>query len=119
MQLKEQLIEYASTLADFQMDRPFRKFPEYIALRHKSSGKWFGLIMSVERSKLNLPGTGKVEIIDIKADPEVVSILKNGEGYQAAYHMNKAHWLTIVLDGKVDNAQIQQLLEDSYRLTKN
>ena len=34
-----------------------------------------------------------------------------------AYHMNKSHWNTIVLDGSVPVEDIQNMLAESWRLT--
>ncbi len=35
-----------------------------------------------------------------------------------AYHMNKAHWLTIALDGSAEEEKLKFLLDMSYELTK-
>lgn len=118
MSIKTAVTDYVATLENCQVDHPFSKFPEYEVLRHTSNRKWFGLIMSIEKTKLHLPGPGTVEIIDIKIDPELLSILKNGSGYFFAYHMNKKHWLTVLLDGTVAENQVINLVKDSYFLTK-
>ena len=99
--LKNTIIEQALSLEDAQIDKPFEKFPDYQVLRRKSNGKWFGLLMTVNKNKLGLSGDDTVEVIDLKANPEIVSILSKGEGYFPAYHMNKNHWITVLLDGTV------------------
>lgn len=118
MDLKEEIIAHFSKIEDSQIDHPFKKFPDCKVLRHKENRKWYGLIMNVEKEKLNLSGAEKVDVIDIKADPELVSILQNSAGYLPAYHMDKKHWITILLDGTVEKKQIFKLLEDSYSMTK-
>ena len=35
-----------------------------------------------------------------------------------AYHMNKEHWNTIIIDEKVDEYLVKELIEQSYQLTK-
>ena len=35
-----------------------------------------------------------------------------------AYHMNKEHWNTIIIDEKVDEDLVKELIEQSYQLTK-
>jgi len=87
-------------------------------LRHRKNGKWFGLLMTVEKQKLGLEGTGMIEILDVKAAPEMVSIINQSRGYLPAYHMNKNHWLTALLDGSVSEKQLQSLLRDSYERTR-
>ncbi|MDG4877202.1 MmcQ/YjbR family DNA-binding protein [Mesorhizobium sp. WSM4935] len=90
----------------------------YAVLRHSDDQKWFGLIMNVPRDKLGLKGEGEVDVIDIKCHPAKVDDLKRTPGFKPAYHMNKEHWLTAVLDGSISRADVFALLDDSYELTK-
>ena len=39
------------------------------------------------------------------------------EGYLPAYHMNKSHWISILLGGAVEAEEIKNLLEMSYEMT--
>ncbi len=39
-------------------------------------------------------------------------------GIFPGWHMNKAHWLTVTLDGTVDDEKIKFLVDMSYELTK-
>lgn len=39
------------------------------------------------------------------------------KGFYPAYHMNKEHWITIFLDGSVDDEKILSLIDISYDLT--
>lgn len=87
-------------------------------LRHRENKKWYGLIMEVQRARLGLPGEGTVEILNVKADPVLVSMLREQSGYLPAYHMNKERWITIRLDGSVPEEEIKNLIDMSYHLTK-
>ena len=69
-------------------------FPQTFVFRHASSRKWFGVVMDVERSKLGLAGVIK------------------------AWHMNKNHWLGILLDGSAAEQTMKELLDVSYSLTE-
>lgn len=40
------------------------------------------------------------------------------KGIYPAYHMSKAHWLTVALDGTVDKDKIKFLMDMSYDLTR-
>lgn len=117
MSLRETVTSFASALDNVQIDNPFKKFPAYIVFRHQDTGKLFGLIANVEKRKLGINADDTVDIINIKADPEMISILKAFPGYLPAYHMNKNHWITILLDGSVKEKQIIELLKTSYYLT--
>lgn len=92
--------------------------PDYAVLRHKRNKKWYAVLMPVPKSRLGLAGEGVAEIVNVKLEPELVQELREQEGYLPAYHMNKAHWLSIVLEGTVSPAQIRALLDRSYALTE-
>ncbi|MBE6171512.1 MmcQ/YjbR family DNA-binding protein [Enterococcus mundtii] len=117
MDLTDKLVDFAATLEAVQIDHPFGKFPDYIVFRHQSTGKWFGLIVSVEKDKLGIEGEGQVPLVNVKADPEIISILKKSKGYYPAYHMNKNHWISVALNGAVAEKQLFYLLKESYDLT--
>ena len=86
-------------------------------LRHADSKKWYAVILEVRRDKLGLDGDGMVDVLNVKCDPILIGSLRLKPGFHPAYHMNKDKWLTIRLDGSVSSAEIQDLLDLSYRLT--
>jgi predicted DNA-binding protein (MmcQ/YjbR family) len=55
---------------------------------------------------------------NLKSDPELSVALREEypETVLPGYHMNKKHWNTIVLDGRLPDRQIKQLIESSYNL---
>ena len=68
--------------------------------------------------KLGLPGDGILSVVNVKCDPRLIGSFREEPGIFPAYHMNKAHWLTIALDGSVDEGKLKFLLDMSYELTK-
>lgn len=96
----------------------FKSDPECCVFRHRHSKKWFGVIMSISADKVGLEADTYIDVLNVKCDPEMVAVLNCQSGFAPAYHMNKKHWLTILLDGSVLNEQIAQLLDISYELTK-
>ncbi|PWU68171.1 MULTISPECIES: MmcQ/YjbR family DNA-binding protein [Gracilibacillus] len=99
-------------------DYPFSKFPNYAVLRHISDGKWYGLVMNVLPEKLGLDGNDGVDILNLKCPPELNDILRNGKDILPAYHMNKEHWITLVLERADPKGEIYKLIEQSFYLTK-
>ena len=101
--------------------------PEYLwegdnitaALRHQDTKKWFGVLMRISARKLNLDSNREVDVAVIKLDPDLIQelIAANPGKLFPAYHMNKKHWLTILLDETVDADLVKALINDSYRLT--
>ena len=74
------------------------------------------MIMSVEKPKLGLEGDDTVDILDIKCDPEMTSMIIQTYGFLPGYHMNKQYWITILLDGSVSEAKTLDFLDMSYDL---
>ena len=76
----------------------------------KIGGKMF-LLVSLEKH----PAT-----FSAKADPEWSEELReNYPQISGAYHMNKTHWNTIILDGSLDDSLVKDWIRDSYNLIFN
>ena len=118
MQKRSDIFDYARDKFGTQPDYPWSQFPNYAVLRHKSGSKWYGLIMDVERAKLGLQGNGRVDVLEVKCPPELIGSLRMSKGYLPAYHMNKEHWLTIVLESDIPAHEIHSLIGQSFELTK-
>lgn len=55
--------------------------------------------------------------INLKAEPATALALRREyAGITPGYHMNKDHWNTVQLDGRIPRTVIKQMLEASYRL---
>ena len=88
-------------------DYPFDD-PNWTCMRRKTNRKIFAAVF--ERD-------GKIWI-NVKAEPLKVDFWQSAfSAVLPGYHMNKRHWISIVLDGSMDDADILMLLDDSYHLT--
>ena len=96
----------------------FAKYPGFCVFRHRENRKWFAVIMEIPREKLGLSGDGDICVIIVKCDVRLIGTFRLNPGIYPAYHMSKAHWLTVSLDGTVETDKLQFLLEMSYNLTK-
>lgn len=55
--------------------------------------------------------------ISLKCDPErAVSLRASYPAIKAAYHMNKTHWNMVYIDGTINDAQVEELIDHSYEL---
>jgi len=55
--------------------------------------------------------------INLKCRPEEAMIMRDiFESVIPGYHMNKEHWNTVILDGKVPREEIEKMIETSYSL---
>src|SRR5689334_21765010 len=115
---REEIFAYVKEKFDTEPDYPWLKYPDYAVLRHDGGGKWYGLMMHVPRMKLGLAGEGSAEIVELKCDPALNSSLRSQQGILPAYHMNKEHWMTTVLESPFPKEEIYNLIDLSYDLTK-
>lgn len=115
--LKEELIIYIEREYHVEPDHPFPKDFESAVFRHRENQKWFALIMRVGRDKLGLYGEGMIDIVNVKTEPEMAASLAGGGGIYPAYHMNKAHWVTVLLDGSAPDNTVKNLVDISFSLT--
>lgn len=97
----------------------WEKFPDNAAVRRRDNRKWYAAILTAERKKLGVAGEGKAEILDVRMDPAELDLLCDGKTYLRGYHMNKKHWLTVVLDDTLPDEEVYALLEESYHLAAN
>jgi predicted DNA-binding protein (MmcQ/YjbR family) len=55
--------------------------------------------------------------VNLKCDPDRAEELRDRyEEIQQGYHMNKRHWNTVTLGGRVQTKLIQELIDHSYAL---
>ncbi len=112
------VFDYIKKKYKVKPDFPWKTFTSYAVFRHSDNEKWFCLLMNVPRAKLGLRGEGEVNVIDVKVRVELVGALRRRPGFLPAYHMNKEHWVTVVLDGSVPEDDIFEVIDDSFELTK-
>ena len=86
--------------------------------KNPDNEKWYGLIMYVDRSKIDKKKKGKVEAINLKLSPKKILELLKKDGFYKAYHMNKKNWITIILDDTVDDEEIMEYIAESHRFTE-
>lgn len=114
----EDIVAYALTLCNTGADKPFDEDFVTTVLRHTDTGKWFGLYMKVPYSKLGIKKEGETEVLNLKSPPEDSYILRElYKGIVPAYHMNKALWISVILDSDVPDELIRKLTDKSYELT--
>lgn len=68
------------------------------------------------RNNQGLEEDGNIDILDVKCDPDLVGMIIQTYGFLPGYHMNKQHWITILLDDSVSEAKTLDFLDMSYDL---
>ena len=111
---RERITKYANDRFGTEAEHLWADEPGFAVFRHPSSKKWYGIIMDVPSGKLGLTGEQFVDVMNVKCNPIMIGSLLSEKGFLPAYHMNKNHWISIVLDESVPDDQIFPLLELSY-----
>lgn len=111
-----ELLAYIKEKYGIMPEHPWKKSPENMTLKDSESGKWFALIMLVAKKNLGFAGDEEIFVVNVKSNPEFISMVSQAEGYMPGYHMNKQHWLTIFLDGTVPLEQILEQVDESYQI---
>ena len=96
----------------------FAKYPSFLVFRHNGNRKWFAVIMDIPRKNLGLSGEGEISVVNLKCDTRLIGSFREEPGIFPGWHMNKAHWLSVALDGTVEDEKIRVLVDMSYELTK-
>ena len=86
--------------------------------RHKSNNKWFGLIMNIDRRHLDKSaGKEMIDVLNLKADENKAKALHKIRGIYPAFHMNHSKWISVTLDDTLDDGDVMDLVDESFRLT--
>ena len=108
MKTRKEVIEYCLSLDDSYEDYPFHD-NNWTVMRHKSNRKSYAYIYE----------KGGLIWVNVKCDPEWIFFWRNAfASVVPAFHMNKKHWNSIILDGTVAVADIRRMIAESYDLTK-
>ena len=114
----KEIVAYIKNKYGDELEFLWEKSPKNAVVRRKSSKKWYAVILTVSKRKLNLDSDEIIEVINLHNSPEEIEKLIDNKRYFPAYHMNKKHWCTICLDGTVELEEIYKLIDISYKLTK-
>lgn len=101
----EDFREYCLSLPQAKENSPWTE-PQYQNLiTFTVDGKWFCLLDAENK------------FCDIKCSPEmIIDLREHYQGVQPAWHMNKTHWVKIVLDSDVPDKEIEALVKQAYDL---
>ena len=114
---RDEIIAYTAERYSAGAERPWND--ENFIFRHGGNRKWFAVSMRVPYRRLGIEREGIADIIDVKCGPLLMDAYRRQPGILPGYHMNKDHWITILLDGTADDELIKELLEISFDLTNS
>ena len=98
-------------------DYPFEEDFETAVLRHADTRKWYGIVMRVSRRKFGFDSDEVTDVVNLKLPMEMCGSFGAADGVYPAYHMNKLHWISVLLPDAQDDL-IAFLTGVSYEATK-
>ncbi|MBR2716056.1 MAG: MmcQ/YjbR family DNA-binding protein [Ruminococcus sp.] len=120
MFINSQTKEVADFIASTFMDEAEYLFmdSDTAVFRKGERKKWYAVIMRISKRKLGIDSDDMVEVLNVKLNPNEIALITDRVSYFPAYHMNKKHWCTIVLNNSVGTDEIIYRVEQSYNLVK-
>lgn len=106
MKTREEILKYALTFPDTYQDTPFHD-PNWVLVRYRKNKRAFA--WTYERN-------GHIWV-NVKVDPEWRDFWRDAyPSVVPAYHQNKEHWNSLILDGIIPKKVIKQMIAESYAL---
>ena len=117
--ISSEVIYYCNNKYGGNYVNPFKKHPDILAFVNEKN-KWYALLLDVEYNKLNKNTdiTTKMKILNVKYPTDRILEIIDNKNIFPAYHMNKKHWISIVLDKNIKLETIKELIDMSYSLVK-
>ena len=115
---KQSFLEYCLNTYNTSPDYPFDDWMESAVLRHEDNQKWYAIAMRVSRRKFGFDSDETIDIVNLKLPIEMFGSFSTAEGVYPAYHMNKLHWISVLLPDAPDDV-VQFLVNASFEATKS
>ena len=89
----EMCMDFYGTVPDY----PFEEDFETAVLRHTENRKWYAIVMRVSRRKFGIDSDEVIDVVNLKLPSEMFGSFGEADGVYPAYHMNKLHWISVLL----------------------
>ena len=114
---KQEFLEYCLNTYGTSPDYPFDDLLETAVLRHSDNRKWYAIVMKVSRRKFGIDSDEVINVANLKLPTEMFGSFGVADGVYPAYHMNKLHWISVLLPD-APNDIVQFLVNVSFEATK-
>ena len=113
---KQEFLEYCCDTYGTSPDYPFDDLLETAVLRHANNRKWYALVMHVSRRKFGFDSDEIIDVINLKLPTDMFGSFSSADGVYPAYHMNKLHWISVLLPDAPDE-MTKLLVNVSFKIT--
>ena len=114
---RQEFLEYCSGMYGRSPDYPFDEDFETAVLRHGDNRKWYAIVMKVSRCKFGFDSDEVIDVVNLKLPIEMHGSFGAVDGVYPAYHMNKLHWISVLLPDAPDDI-VAFLVNASFEATK-
>ena len=114
---KQEFLSYCLKVYGTSPDYPFEEDFETAVLRHADTRKWYALVMRIQRRKFGIPSDEPVDAVNLKHPTEMLGSFGKSDGVYPAYHMNKLHWISVILPDAPEDV-VKFLVNVSFEATK-
>ena len=114
---KQSFLSYCSGTYGTSPDYPFDEDFETAVLRHVDNRKWYAIVMRVSRCKFGFDSDEVIDVVNLKLPIEMFGSFGVADGVYPAYHMNKLHWISVLLPDAPEDL-VQFLVNVSFEATK-
>ena len=115
--MKLRLMEYCERKFGTEPEAPWEDSPDAYTFKTAKRNKWYALFMTIPYKSLGLVAKGTLDVVNIKLPPEKVLGLIDRVHFYPAYHMNKLHWIPVLLPDAAEDT-VAFLANVSYETTK-
>ena len=115
---KQEFLEYCAGTFGTSPDYPFDEDFQTAVLRHTDNRKWYAIIMRVPRRKFGFDSDETVDVVNLKLPTEMHGSFSAADGVYPAYHMNKLHWISLLLPDAPDGVA-RFLVNASFEATRS
>ena len=115
---KQSFLDFCLDTYGTSPDYPFDDWMESAVLRHTDNKKWYAIVMRVSRRKFGMDSDEIIDVVNLKMPTEMFGSFGVADGVHPAYHMNKLHWISVLLPD-ASNDVVQFLLNASFEATKD
>ncbi|MDE7100710.1 MAG: MmcQ/YjbR family DNA-binding protein, partial [Anaeroplasmataceae bacterium] len=114
----KRIISYCEEKYKDKLEFLWEKFSDNAIIHRKDNQKWYLVFACISKAKLGLVSNEVVEIICFRMEPSKIDLIVDQKKYFRGYHMNKKHWVSIILDESIKEEELYQIIDDSYLLAK-
>ena len=115
---KQQLLEYCLNTYGTSPDYPFDEDFETAVLRHADNRKWYAIVMKGSQHKFGFDSDEVIDVVNLKLPTEMFGSFGASDGVYPAYHMNKLHWISVLLPDAPEDV-VSFLTNSSFEATKS